>query len=159
MTQDLELDVGTATFDLVLGQGIQQKVSNFNVGGRAEWAFALSSRIRATAGLDLKNEFFRGSYAGVQPTDTDGVAENPLGTQRRVSSPANLSAPHPAIYAELGVRPWDALLVTPGVRVDWFANFGRVAVDPRISARLEISPVVTLKGGVGASANPRRSGK
>jgi hypothetical protein len=154
VAQDIEIDAGTGTFDLVLGQGIQQKISNFNLGGRAEWSFALSSRLRASAGVDLKNEFFRGSYAGVQPIDSDGAVESPLGTQRRVSSPANLSAPQPAIYAELGVRPWDALLVTPGVRVDWFANFGRVAVDPRISARFEISPVLSLKGGVGSFSQP-----
>ncbi|HKQ71076.1 MAG TPA: TonB-dependent receptor [Polyangiaceae bacterium] len=153
-SQDIQITAGSSKFDVVLGPNSQQRIGVIDIGGRAEWTFALSSRVRAVAGLDVKNEFYRGTYTGPQPTDGEGTLETKFGTQRTVSAVAHLTVAQPAAYVELGVRPFDALLVTPGVRVDWFSNLGRVAVDPRLSARYEVSRRLAFKAGVGSFSQP-----
>jgi hypothetical protein len=46
------------------------------------------------------------------------------------------------VYAEIAFNPEGWYTVTPGVRLDYFRSLGdqQIAVDPRLSARFEVSP-------------------
>ena len=52
-------------------------------------------------------------------------------------------------FAELEWRPVKKLLVLPGLRFDYFPSVSQYTAAPRFTARLELTPQVTLKGGVG----------
>ena len=51
------------------------------------------------------------------------------------------------------------MLISPGIRVDWFSDLGRVAIDPGIAVRYEVSPSLALKAGVGSFSQPPEFGK
>lgn len=55
----------------------------------------------------------------------------------------------PAAYLEAEVRPVPELLLLPGVRVDGYERTSSVTVEPRFTARWQVAPPFTLKGGVG----------
>ncbi|HEX7499713.1 MAG TPA: TonB-dependent receptor, partial [Polyangia bacterium] len=46
-------------------------------------------------------------------------------------------------------RPIKQLLLLPGLRFDYFASVSQPAVAPRFTTRFELTPQLTLKGGVG----------
>jgi len=52
-------------------------------------------------------------------------------------------------FAELEWKPIKQLLLLPGVRFDYFQSVSQLAVAPRFTTRYELTPKVTLKGGVG----------
>ena len=76
VSQDIQITAGTSRFDAILGQGGKQLINVIDIGGRAEWAFPLSSRVRAVVGLDLQNNFYRGTYTGVQPSEDDATGNS-----------------------------------------------------------------------------------
>jgi len=55
----------------------------------------------------------------------------------------------PAVFAELEWKPLPKLLVLPGLRVDYFQRVDELAVQPRLTARWEVVPGITVKGGAG----------
>ena len=60
----------------------------------------------------------------------------------------------PGAYAELGYRPVKPILVSPGVRADYYSEFKAWSVDPRLAARYEATASTTLKAGVGRYSQP-----
>jgi hypothetical protein len=54
-----------------------------------------------------------------------------------------------AAFVEFEARFLDRLLVTPGLRLDYFSQVDEIAVSPRANARLKVHDQWTLKGGVG----------
>ena len=84
-------------------------------------------RMRAMVGLDIKNEFYRGTYAGVQPERSTTLgAESAMSTQRGVSGSLTWSCLIPPLYAELGVRPRDAVLISRAFGSIGFPNLRTV---------------------------------
>lgn len=57
-------------------------------------------------------------------------------------------------YAELGYRPFAPLLLVPGVRADYYAEFEAWSLDPRLTARYELTAETTLKAGIGRYSQP-----
>ncbi len=98
-----------------------------------------------------------GRYRGPAPAQFEGNPRDgdPLAAQRIVSADAGgIDIVRPGAYLELGVRPIDALLIVPGVRVDYYGEFGAWSIDPRLSARLAVAHETTLKAGVGRYSQP-----
>ncbi len=52
-------------------------------------------------------------------------------------------------FMELELKALDNLLFVPGVRVDYFETLDAVTFDPRLTARWELDPQWTIKGGAG----------
>jgi TonB family protein len=55
----------------------------------------------------------------------------------------------PAGFIEAEIKPWDGLLLLPGVRVDHFQRVHETVPQPRLTARLQLGERFTLKGGAG----------
>jgi len=55
----------------------------------------------------------------------------------------------PAVFTELELRPWQSLLLAPGVRADYYTRTQEWTLEPRLSARLRIGESIVLKAGVG----------
>jgi outer membrane receptor protein involved in Fe transport len=60
----------------------------------------------------------------------------------------------PAGYLELTVRPVDRLALVPGIRVDYFGEINKAAVDPRFSTRYGVTEQTTIKAGIGRFSQP-----
>ena len=55
----------------------------------------------------------------------------------------------PAGFVEAEIKPWQGMLVLPGLRVDYFQRIHQALAQPRLTARWQLGERVTLKGGVG----------
>jgi TonB family protein len=58
----------------------------------------------------------------------------------------------PAVFGELELKPVDRLLLLPGLRVDYFQRVSETVAQPRLTARYQLRPDVTVKAGVGLFA-------
>lgn len=56
---------------------------------------------------------------------------------------------NPGVYVEPEIRPYDKLLVLPGLRVDHFGALGTSTVSPRFATRWDFKDHWTAKAGVG----------
>ncbi len=119
------------------------------VQGRSEWTAVASPAVRLTAGLDLLGNRFVGSYRGIPATTGEGDREVAPSQQGRIAIDASTWVLLPGAYLEAGVRPFRDLLITPGVRADYNDQIQRGSVDPRLSARLDVSEHTALKAGAG----------
>lgn len=126
--------------------------------GRSETAVVLTPAVRLVGGVDILATQVDGRYTGIaQPPDEGG---NPmvLATQKKVSVDASAWIVQPAAYLEAGLRPFPRLLLTPGVRADHNDFVAQSSIDPRLSARWEITDETALKGGVGRyTGHPQES--
>ena len=125
---------------------------------RSEWTVPLSPAFRVVGGVDVLSSRINGRYTGIaQPADE---GDTPIGIsgQRTISIAAVEWIQQPAAYLEVGMRPIERLLLTPGVRADYNDFVGEGSIDPRLSARFEIDDKTALKGGVGRyTGHPQES--
>jgi hypothetical protein len=138
----------------------EQKFDATELYGRAEASFELGPSARLTAGADFFGWFLDGRYHGPQPGADEGDPGNgdPIAGQRAISVPQQaVTVAQPAAYVELGFRPLPALLLTPGVRFDYYGEIRETSVDPRLAARLELSRATALKWGIGYFSQPPQS--
>lgn len=138
----------------------EQNLSATELYGRAEASFELHRMLRLTAGGDFFGWFLDGKYHGGQPTSIEGdpTDSDPIAGQRAISIAKNgYAVPQPAAYLELGIRPVAPLLITPGIRVDYYGEIKDSSVDPRLAVRYELTPTTALKGGVGYFSQPPQS--
>ncbi len=155
-TQELTVMLGTINIEQNFGE-LLQEADGPEVYARGEWSFELLPSLRLTAGGDYAGWYAGGSYHGPLPTGTEGDprGRNPLASQRLVSLELDtLNVLRGGLYADLGFRPVDSLLFTPGVRADYYENLDDWSVDPRLSARWNVSEQTALKGGVGFYSQP-----
>jgi hypothetical protein len=128
--------------------------------GRAEASFELHRTLRLTAGSDFFGWFLAGRYHGPQPGSVEGdpTDGDPVAGQRAITvQDDSVVVPQPAAYLELAFRPVQPLLVSPGVRVDYYGEIHDVSVDPRVALRFELGASTALKGGVGYYSQPPQS--
>jgi hypothetical protein len=138
----------------------EQEFKATELYGRAEASFELHRTLRLTAGSDFFGWFIDGSYHGPQPGSNEGdpTDGDPLAAQRTISLQDDfVPVPQPAAYLELGFRPVPSLLITPGVRFDYYGEIEDVSVDPRLAVRLDVTSTTALKGGVGYYSQPPMS--
>jgi hypothetical protein len=138
----------------------EQKFEATELYGRAEASFELHRTLRLTAGGDFFGWFLAGRYHGPQPGSGEGdpTDGDPLAAQRSITvRDDSVVVPQPAAYLELAFRPWQPLLISPGVRVDYYGEIEDASVDPRIAVRLELGATMALKGGVGYYSQPPQS--
>jgi hypothetical protein len=138
----------------------EQQFNATELYGRAEASFELHRTLRLTGGADFFGWFLDGRYHGPQPGSTEGdpTDGDPLAGQRSITvSPRRVTVAQPAAYLELGFRPLPPLLISPGVRVDYYGEIKDASVDPRVAVRYEVTPTTALKGGVGYYSQPPQS--
>jgi TonB family protein len=156
LSQDVTVALGRIDVEQRFGE-LHQTFGGEEVYGRSEWTADLHPALRLTTGLDFFGWFLTGSYRGPAPTQFEGNPRDgdPLGAQRIISAKAGgINVVRPGAYVELGIRPVKPLLLVPGVRGDYYGEFQTWSVDPRISARYEVSDQTTVKAGFGRYSQP-----
>lgn len=155
-SQDVTVAVGRIDVEQRFGE-LHQEFGGEEVYGRSEWTVDLHPALRLTTGLDFFGWFLTGSYRGPAPTQYEGNPRDgdPLAAQRIISAKAGgIDVVRPAGYVELAIRPVKSLLLVPGVRGDYYGEFQTWSVDPRLTARYELSDQTTLKAGFGRYSQP-----
>jgi TonB family protein len=156
LSQDVTVAFGRIDVEQRFGE-LHQEFGGEELYGRSEWNAELHPALRLTTGLDFFGWFLTGSYRGPAPTQYEGNPRDgdPLGAQRIISAKAGgINVVRPGAYVELGIRPMKPLLLVPGVRGDYYAEFQTWSLDPRISARYEVGEQTTLKAGFGRYTQP-----
>jgi TonB family protein len=119
------------------------------VQARSEWTGVVSPALRVTGGIDALGNRFAGSYSGIPvPPDEGDQAVGPS-RQGRISIATDTWVLLPAAYLEAGIRPVPELLLAPGVRADYNDQIKQGAVDPRFSARVDVTERTAIKAGIG----------
>jgi hypothetical protein len=152
VTASLSATAGYLDMLFHLGE-LRQQLAGWEFILRAELGVELSERLELKVGSDTLAYLYDGTYHGPVPGQIEGDPRDslPNGAQRLVSDRDDgIDAANPGGYVELAYRPVDALLIAPGVRVDYFGAFRAFAIDPRLSTRYELGPSTTLKAGVGS---------
>jgi hypothetical protein len=152
----LQVTGGLFSVDQQIGP-LFQELDVKEVHGRSEWSVLASRAITVDVGLDVSAQLAGGRYAGPQPRAFEGdpQSNDPLsqGSVLRIEDD-DIDIIAPAAFAELSLRPVDSVSIVPGVRADYFANVDAWTVDPRLSARVELTDRTALKGGVGLFSQP-----
>lgn len=147
--QNTELTYGRYDGRGVFGTLGRSRFTIDTVQARSEWTGVVSRAFRVTGGIDALGNRFAGSYQGIPVPPDEG--DQPVGASRqgRISIDTSTWVLLPGAYLEAGIRPIPELLLTPGIRADYNDQIAQGAVDPRFSARLEVTERTAIKAGVG----------
>jgi TonB family protein len=121
---------------------------------RAELRHRTSSQLTVRGGIDTTADFYdvdvdEEQFAGSEPRE-------PSNKERiRQFFPSRLDIAT-GVWSDLVLDPEPGVTVTPGLRVDLYASGGATAIgiDPRISARFEVSPKLALLHAFGIAHQP-----
>lgn len=116
---------------------------DFNLRDQLEVDVAFGGKL--TAGLDLQHR--RVDYAITSPRPTkegSTAADGPTLSATGALDPTELGA-----YAELEIPIALGLSLIPGVRADYYSLVDGYALDPRLVARWQVHPALTLRAGAG----------
>jgi outer membrane receptor protein involved in Fe transport len=149
LRHDTSLQLSLQRFDTQFGPEFFFDLDVWQGSLRSAWTLALAERLEARAGLDvvLAPVTIR---ANVPRPPQEGEPDTPVSTRPTQGVRQTLTNYEPAAFAELRWRPVPSLTVTPAVRVDWFRSIESWAVDPRLSARLELGADTAVKAGIGS---------
>ncbi len=149
--QSLTLSLGQMRIDQNAGPEMGAVLTAYSLDARAEWRVPIGTTLSVSGGLDAVSTFYDGEYAGSRPPQLEGdpSIREPDSNQPQVALADSFSQVAPAAWLELAWTPIPEIVVTPGVRVDYFRHLRALTADPRLSARLRVAAATTLKGGVG----------
>jgi hypothetical protein len=157
LTQHLQVTYGYTQMRQIFGV-IRAEMAQHDFMSRGEWNYRASDGLRINAGYDVESLTMTGYYIGNRPPQAEGeVMNGGMSTEAVVdlSDIKRINAVRPGGYAEVEWRPIGALLVVPGVRLDYYGDQGEWTVDPRLSARYALSERFAIKWGIGIySQNP-----
>jgi hypothetical protein len=145
------------------------KIRSGLFGLRTEWTELAAPNADVRLGADAQFEPYDVAVPGLTPVgglsgfvSTSGPTPNSIFPSGFRQTDFNAGA-----YAELALRPTDAVEILPGVRTDLFTSRypgqtgrekadaqARVTVDPRLTARWRIFPRVALVSNVGVAHQP-----
>jgi hypothetical protein len=158
VTQRVQVTLGHTQMRQALGAA-HAEMGEYDVYSRGEWNIRASDALRLDLGYDIETSSISGYYVGNRPPQAEGEVMNGGASSEAIVDASNINritAVRPAAYAEAEWHPVHALLLVPGVRVDRYSDQGAWTVDPRLSARYEVTPRVALKWGIGIySQNPQ----
>lgn len=129
--------------------------TSWEAHARADWSVVASDWLRLSAGLDAQALRVTFRYQGPLPPPDEGEpTQGSLASNSPARLESHLEAARPAGYVEASLQPTPAVLIVPGVRVDYFSDARAWRVDPRLSSRVRLGDSTTLKSGVGAYSQP-----
>lgn len=139
---------GFTQTELSLGRSVSMNVKTLGTDVRIEGMRQLSDRFRLLVGADVQTSYVWLDAAVPAPV-REGEFQRPPGSLPQIVAQDQGFFVNPALYAELSARLHDRVSVVPGVRLDYFGFLRRPSLDPRLTAKVSLSPLTTLKIGIG----------
>ena len=152
--QELMLSIGPSPGDGQLGN-VEFNYTTWDLNARADWSIFAAPWLRLDTGIDAVFLDVDFRYFGPTPAPTEGVPnQGALASEHQSLTEDEIRALRPGAYVEASLQPVPSLLLIPGVRVDYYADFNRWSVDPRLGTRVSLNPTTTLKAGAGYYSMP-----
>jgi outer membrane receptor protein involved in Fe transport len=150
---EYKLQVSPQHYDGQLGGAAQFHLDLVEIDARAEWRWRASPGVRWIGGVDFQSNY-SWVFVDAPRIVTEEKVQGPLATQDKVRLSSQGYDVYPAVYGQVEWSPVDALRISPGVRVDWFARHNGTYVQPRVSARLRVARDVFVKAAAGLYCQP-----
>ena len=106
------------------------------------------------AGIDARTESYSGHVRLPEPPNEGQPMANQDLSQTRETTVRWGWVSSPAAFAEVEVRPTKPLLISAGLRADYYEIIHQGVLAPRLSVRQELSPRWALKGALGLYDQP-----
>jgi TonB family protein len=142
--------------EAALGQAARFNLSVVETDLRQEVRYKLTPQAKFTFGLDLMTDQYWVTVDAPQIT-TEEKVQPPLGASPHKQLNNSGFETYPAVYAQVEWKPNPRVVLTPGVRVDWFSGYDRTYVQPRGMARVRLVDELWLKAGAGLYHQPPQS--
>ncbi|MSP60022.1 MAG: TonB-dependent receptor [Myxococcales bacterium] len=134
-------------------QGSLGSVLSFSVGvlgsdWRLEARYRFSDRLQLLFGADTQlAAVFLDADVPLPPAE--GQQTLPLSVAPKFHRSDVLKIFNGGLYAELVWKPTARLTISPGMRLDYYSPLSQPSLNPRLSARLQVTPITVLKAGIG----------
>jgi outer membrane receptor protein involved in Fe transport len=130
------------------GEGLDLSLQLISTHARAEASRNFLRNLRVGAGIDAQLAYLSAD-ARAPAAPREGEVADPGSVREVVETHQrrNASALGAYVWSDIDITP--KLRLTPGARLDWYALMDRQTIDPRLTARLALSPRRTLSAGVG----------
>ena len=156
----------TDTTELRLMGAVGQDFADFEVGtnffklttktitSRVELAQKLTQGLVLNSGLDILYAPYTVDVRLPSPPRPGEAPSGPAFSRPPLTTSDSDAIYRPAMYTELEIVPWRGGRMVPGLRVDYSKDTRSWDIQPRFSARQDLTsaPRTTLKGGVGIYA-------
>jgi hypothetical protein len=146
------LSIGPQHFDASLGQAARFNLDLVEMDARLEARWRAMKKLRLTFGFDIQSDYHWASVDAPRIT-TEEKPQGPL-TADHVTTESHGYSASPALYVAADIQAHKRLLITPGVRVDWFNRSSRTYVQPRLMVRAQLAERTFLKLGAGLFEQP-----
>jgi outer membrane receptor protein involved in Fe transport len=147
------LDVGPQHFDAELGSAANFNLDLVEIDARVETRIKLYRWMKLTLGLDVQSDYHWVSV-DAPPFTTEEKIQGPLAEQAHLILKNQGYEASPGLYASTDIAAGSRVLITPGVRFDWFDHTPHVYLQPRLMMRVRVAERTFLKGGAGLFAMP-----
>jgi TonB family protein len=130
-------------------------LSSYPVNPRVELSHKISQGVRNNFGFDVLWQPYEVDARFPPPPRPGEPPPGPFGSRPPVQINDSDAIYRPAVYDELELTPFRGTRIVPGVRLDYAKDTKGWDVQPRVSARQDLTrgfPRTTLKGGVGRFA-------
>ena len=147
----IDVSGGPFVFGVNVGPDLKIQIPGYEGFLRSEWRARLSDQLRLIGGLDIAYNWFDFSFNGPPASQVDGDpnAAGPLTGRQFVRLRDTFGWLRSAAYLEAIWQPTSRLTLVPGARVDYLSDVDRWTFNPRLTARYQLTPTTTIKGGVG----------
>jgi outer membrane receptor protein involved in Fe transport len=149
---DATLSFGPQHADASLGEAARFNLDVIETDLRLEARWRVMKKLRLTAGLDMQTDYFWVSVDAPRIT-TEEKPQGPLTSDHLTLKNQGFEV-NPALYLAADIQAHERLLITPGVRVDWFDGVPHTYVQPRLMMRLKLVERTFLKFGAGLFEQP-----
>ena len=148
---EINVSAGPFVFQANVGSDVAIQIPGYEGFLRSEWRARITERFRLIGGLDIAYNWFDFSFNGPPATQIDGDPDTfgPLAGRQTVALHDTFGVFRPAAYLEAIWQVAERLTLVPGARVDYLGDVDRWTLDPRLTARYQLTTTTTLKGGVG----------
>jgi hypothetical protein len=140
--------IGLARVSAHIGEGLDFDERDLSAQTRLEATRVLARRARATVGLDAQLTDTRVS-AALPPPPREGQVMLPIDTQPIKSTRTSGDASTLGLYAAIDLDITPRVVLTPGLRSDWYARPGASTLDPRANLVWRASQTLTVRAGAG----------
>ena len=148
-----EINVSTGPFSFTenVGPDFAAQIPGYDAFLRSEWRARLTEQLKLIGGLDVSYSWFDFSYKGPRATQLDGDPDafGPLTGRQSVQLDHRYGFLRPAAYLEAIWQVTERLTLVPGGRIDYLGDVHQWTVDPRLTARYQVTATTTIKGGIG----------
>ncbi|MCP4447157.1 MAG: TonB-dependent receptor [Myxococcales bacterium] len=154
-SSELKLSVGQDRVNFNVGEELFIRYKSLQAQLRETAKYTLSDKLTLRGGVDylLTNVDYSlrvpGTLPGEDDDDSDDDGPPILEQDDFIFAEAKGNMHSTAGFVQAEYKPIESLLLIPGLRLDHFSRTKNFAFSPRITARLELAPKWSIKGGAG----------